>query len=188
MSPLSGPMSEDDDAYVLSAALRVIRNAQLIEPGYAGPFSPVRTDQLSGLLARTGCHVEVFAFQSATVAMTLPRCAGVYPILLNRGAERTDRVFALRHELAHVLAGDVETALYLSDEGFMSAEERVADLFALADLVPGWWIDWVSGDAPQGELGEEVAQAIAEFAEGWTGERAIDRARLRLRLYREWEV
>lgn len=181
-------VNRDDDEYVLSAALRVIASARVIEPGYAGPFSPVRTDQLSELLRRTGCHVEVFPFHSGTVAMTLPRCAGVHPIFLNRSAERTDRVFALRHELAHVLGGDVDGALFLTEEGVMSPGERVADLFALADLVPGWWIDWVSGDAPAAELGAEVAQAIAEFAEGWPAERAIDRAMLRMRLYREGKV
>lgn len=178
----------DDGEHVLAAALRVVRNAQEIEPSYAGPFAPVRTDQLAGLLRRTGCHVEVFHFQSQTVAMTLPRCAGVYPILLNRAAERTDRVFALRHELGHVLAGDVGGALFLTSEGVMSDEERVADLFALADLVPGWWIEWVSTDVPEGEMGDEIAQAVAEFAGDWPAERTIDRARLRLRMYREWGV
>lgn len=175
-----------DDAAVLAAALRALACAHAVEPAYAGPASPLRTDQLARLLSAAGCRVEVFPFLSTTVAMTLPRCAGVHPVFLNRAAERTDRVFALRHELAHVLAGDVEGAVFLTDDGVMSPEERAADLFALADLVPGWWLEWVGENtASPGEMEAEVAGAVAEFAEAWPAERMVDRARLRLRLYEE---
>jgi hypothetical protein len=133
--------------------------------------------------------VEVFPFRSGTVAMALPRCAGVYPILVNRSAERTDRFFALRHELGHVLAGDTEGAVFLADEGYMAAPERAADLFALADLVPGWWIaDVRRGRTPWRAVRAEIAAAVAEYAEGWPDERRVDRAALRLRLFREHGV
>ncbi|HEX8903803.1 MAG TPA: ImmA/IrrE family metallo-endopeptidase, partial [Longimicrobiaceae bacterium] len=131
--------SFDDDA-VLAAARRLVERAGETVGSYAGTLSPARTDQVSNLLGAWGCHVEVFPFKSDTVAMVLPKCAGVYPILINRSAEETDRFFALRHELGHVLAGDVDGPVFLADEGYMSPAERVADLFALADLVPGWWI------------------------------------------------
>jgi hypothetical protein len=130
--------------------------------------------------------VEVFPFQSDTVAMTLPRCAGVYPILLNRSAEETDRFFALRHELGHVLAGDVDGAVFLASEGYMSPAERIADLFALADLVPGWWIGELRrGRTAWGRVKREIALAVATYAEAWPAQRFGDRAELRLRLYRE---
>jgi hypothetical protein len=128
--------------------------------------------------------VEIFPFRSDTVAMTLPRCAGFYPVLVNRSAERTDRFFALRHEVAHVLAGDVEGAVFLAHEGFTDHAERVADLFALADLVPGWWIaELRRGGAPWRELRDEVADAIAAYAEAWPAERLQDRAALRIQLF-----
>jgi hypothetical protein len=174
---------------VAAAAARLVRAARALEGAYAGPCAPLRTDQVSRLLAAAGCHVEVFPFRSSTAAMALPRCAGVYPILVNRSAERTDRFFALRHELGHVLAGDTEGAVFLADEGFMAPPERAADLFALADLVPGWWIaDLRRGRTPWRAVLAEVALAVAEYAEGWPPERLEDRARLRLRLHREQGV
>jgi hypothetical protein len=175
-----------DAALVLPATARVLEEARGLVEAYAGPTSPIRTDQVSLLLARAGCHLEVFPFRSDTVAMTLPRCAGVHPILVNRGAERTDRQFALRHELAHVLAGDTEGPVYLVETGSMTLPERVADLFALSDLVPGWWIaDVRRGPTPWRTVCAEITLAIAEYAESWPAERLADRAGLRLRLFRE---
>lgn len=169
--------------------MRLVRTARHHVGEYAGPTAPLRTDQVSRLLGAAGCHVEVFAFQSSTVAMTLPRCAGVYPIFVNRAAERTDRFFALRHELGHVLAGDTDGAVFLADEGYMAPSERAADLFALADLVPGWWIgDLRRGRTPWRIVRAEIGLAVAEYAEGWPAERRADRAALRLRLFREHGV
>lgn len=182
-------MAKADDGGVLAAALRLVRAARVCEGEYAGATAPMRTDQVSKLLAAAGCHVEVFPFQSSTVAMTLPCCAGVYPIFVNRHAERTDRWFALRHELAHVMAGDTDGAVFLADEGYMAAPERAADLFALADLVPGWWIaETRRGRTPWATVRAEIALAVAEYAEGWPAERLTDRAALRLRLFREHNI
>ena len=118
--------------------------------------------------------------------MVLPRCGGVYPVLINRAAEQTDRFFALRHELGHVLNGDVDGAVFLADEGYMSGAERAADLFALADLVPGWWIAEVRrGRTPWREVKRQIATAVATYAEAWPAQRFGDRAELRLALFRE---
>src|ERR1041384_3771340 len=112
-------MAGSEDEAVLAAVCRLVEQAREVVGFYAGPLSPARTDQVTELLTAAECHVEVFPFQSDTVAMALPRCGGVYPILINRSAEQTDRFFALRHELGHVLAGDVDGAVYLANEGYM---------------------------------------------------------------------
>ncbi len=178
-------MSSDEER-ILSVAARLVEDARGMVADYAGHYAPLRTDQLSALLRGAGCHVEVFPFQSDTIAMTLPRCADAYPVLVNRSAERTDRLFAFRHEIAHVLAGDVEGAVYLSDEGYMAMPERIADLFALADLVPGWWIaDVRKGQTPWRRVKAEIALAVAEYAEAWPPDRLVDRVVLRLKLFRE---
>ena len=182
-------MASSEEQLVVAAAARVIDAARALVEHYAGPLAPVRTDQISALLSRADCHLEVFPFRSDTIAMTLPRCANVYPILVNRSAERIDRQFALRHEIAHVLAGDAEGAVFLTDAGYMTLPERVADLFALADLVPGWWIaDVRKGQTPWRQVRAEITLALAEYAESWPAERLEDRAELRLRLFREREV
>lgn len=179
-------MSNVRDVRVVSVAAWLIAVARRAIQDYAGPRAPLRTDQVAALLAASGCHVEVFPFQSDTVAMTLPRCAGVHPVLVNQDAVRTDRFFALRHEAAHVLAGDLEGAVYLAHEGYCAHAERVADLFALADLVPGWWIAGVRrGRTPWREVRAEVAGAVAAYAESWPAERLQDRAMLRVRLFRD---
>ncbi len=178
--------SSADEELVLAAAARLVDAARGVVEDYAGPYAPLRTDQVSALLRGLGCHVEIFAFLSDTVAMALPRCAEVYPVLVNRNAERTDRLFAFRHEIAHVLAGDVEGAVFLADEGYMALPERIADLFALADLVPGWWIaDVRKGQTPWRRVRAEITLAVAEYAESWTGERLEDRVELRLKLFRD---
>ena len=182
-------MGRSEDEAVLSAARRLVEHAREVVGSYAGSLAPARTDQVSTLMRASGCHVEVFPFQSDTVAMVLPRCEGVYPVLINRAAEQTDRFFALRHELGHVLAGDVDGPVFLADEGYMSGAERAADLFALADLVPGWWIAEVRrGRTPWREVKRQIALAVAQYAEAWPAQRFGDRATLRLRLYREHEL
>jgi hypothetical protein len=179
-------VKSSDEERILAATERLVTAARGVLEDYAGTYAPVRTDQLSELLRGTGCHVEVFAFQSDTIAMTLPRCMDVYPVLVNRSAERTERVFAFRHEVAHVLAGDVEGAVFLADDGYMAVPERIADLFALADLVPGWWIaDVRKGQTPWRRVKAEIALAVAEYAECWPAERLVDRVELRLKLFRE---
>jgi hypothetical protein len=179
-------MASSEDSGVLAAARRLVGCAREVVGSYAGPVAPVRTDQVAELMAAAGCHVEVFPFQSDTVAMVLPRCGGVYLVLINRAAEQTDRFFALRHELGHVLNGDVDGAVFLADEGYMSGAERAADLFALADLVPGWWIaELRRGRTPWREVKRQIAMAVATYAEAWPAQRFGDRAELRLALYRE---
>jgi hypothetical protein len=178
-------MASSEELLVLAATYRAISAARRVVETYAGRSSPVRTDQISALLVSLDCHLEVFPFRSDTVAMTLPRCAGVYTILINRSAERTDRVFAIRHEIAHVVAGECDEAVFLADEGYMSSSERVADLFALSDLVPGWWIETLRrGHTPWRDVREEVVLAISEYAEDWCAERLHDRATLRLAMFR----
>ena len=175
-----------EDLQVLTATERMLAAARTILPDYGAGFLPLRTDQLSELLVRAECHVEIFPFQSDTVAMVLPRCAGVYPILLNREAERTDAQLALRHELAHVLAGDVEGVIFLAAPGYMALPERAADLFALCDLVPAGWIRRMRRDGLRiREISSEVMDAIRGYAEDWDPERLQDRVRLRIALFRK---
>jgi hypothetical protein len=174
-----------EDAEVLAAAERLVETARRIIPDYGAGFIPLRTDQLSRLLVGAECHLEVFSFRSDTVAMVLPRCAGVYPILLNREAERTDALLALRHELGHVLAGDVDGVIFMAASGCMTLPERAADLFALTDLVPAGWIRRMQRDRmPAREVAREVEDAVRGYAEDWDPERLQDRVRLRCALFR----
>lgn len=179
------------DVAVLHHTLSLIDQARYAVESYAGDYAPIRTDQVSELLKRHSCFLKFFPFESDDLAaFVLPAIRGVFPIAVNQYASRTDRQFAIRHELAHVLAGEVDEPTFLSDDSYMSHSERVADLFALADLIPGWllrfmWRDYRSWR----EVLAGVRGAImTECAADWPRDRLEDRARLRLRLYREYGI
>jgi hypothetical protein len=174
------------EGLVIATAARLVAIARGAVDDYAGPGAPVNPDQVRALLAASGCHVEIFPFRSDALGMTLPLCAGVHPVLVNGAAPGIDPCFALLHQVAHVLAGDGSGAVCLAREGYERPAERLADLFALADAVPGRWISRVVGarrswNAARGE----IARCIADLAPAWPVDRLHDRADLRLRLFRE---
>ncbi|MFL5384705.1 MAG: hypothetical protein ACJ8J0_20115 [Longimicrobiaceae bacterium] len=174
------------DTMVIASAARLVAAASGAVDDYAGACAPVSPDQVWVLLAASGCHVEIFPFRSDALGMTLPRCAGVHPVLVNDAAGEIDRGFALRHQVAHVLAEDADGAVCLADEGYGRHPERVADLFALADTVPGWWISRVVRErCSWGAVRGEIARAVAGLVPAWPADRLRDRAELRLRLFRQ---
>ncbi|MDQ3556864.1 MAG: hypothetical protein M3409_08815 [Gemmatimonadota bacterium] len=88
-----------------------------------------------------------------------------------------------------MLAGDTDGAVFLTEAGCTGVAERVADLFALADLLPGRWIEELrAGGVARRGVRAEIAVAITGYAERWTAERLRDRAGFRLRLFRERAV
>lgn len=174
-----------DDLPVLRHAAQLIEEARKIVPWYAGRSSPTPSGHVAELLRHSGCVVEIFPFLSDSTAMVPPPILGVHVIFMDRKAARVDRQFALRHELAHVLARETEF-VFMADADYMGPAERTADLFALADVVPGWWIRQVRGVVRSWKrTRDEVRIAIAGYADGWPPDRLDDRAQLRVSLYKE---
>jgi hypothetical protein len=172
------------DEVVIASAARLVSVARGLADDYAGAAAPVSPDQIRVLLAASGCHVEIFPFRSDALGMTLPFCEGVHPVLVNGDAAGVDRWFALRHQVAHVLAGDTQGAVCLAHEGFHRYPERVADLFALADVVPGWWLQRLVHNCPSwNAVRGAVARRVAEIVPAWPPHRVHDRAELRLRIF-----
>jgi hypothetical protein len=179
--PIDGP--------VIAQAVRLVAAARGVVDDYAGPGAPVSADQLRVLLAANGCHVEIFPFRSDALGMTLPCVAGLHPVLVNGDGTGVDRRFALRHQVAHVLAADTRGSVCLAADGFHDTHERVADLFALADAIPGWWIAKAGhGHESMHQVRDIVARQIAEIARSWPFERVLDRATLRLRLFCDEQI
>jgi hypothetical protein len=175
---------------VLAAAARLVTEARSRVAWYAGAFAPVRTDQVAELLRTAGCVLAVAPLGGGVSGMALPRLQGLVPIVVSDDTSRTARMFVLRHELAHVLAGEVEEPTYLTEDDCMSFSERTADLFALADLVPGWMLtDLRRSRMPWRDVLDEVRYAVRESSsDEWSAERIEDRAALRLRLFREYGI
>lgn len=177
-----------DDELVLGCAIRLIEAAQKSCPRYAAGPAPITTSEIWRLAGSLRCRLDYFPFESDVPAMALPFGDGAL-ICVNSRLDRRDRFYGARHEIGHVLRGDVEGAIFLTDSEYMSEAERACDLFAFADLIPGRWISlmrevfgtWRS-------VLEELRATIATYAEDWPTARVDDRSRLRLRLYRECGV
>lgn len=161
--------------------------------GYADEHSSPCSDlDLEGIARRFGCFLRVAPLQEGVQELALPGIVGPPTITVNRNLPGPARRLALRHGLAHLVAGELEGE-YDSGPRFMSSvhdymalEERRADLFGLVDLVPDrdlaaavrahhspttarWWME----------------SQIQQFAPNWPKDRLEDRARLRWQLYFE---
>ena len=178
-------MTRSEDRAVLEGAAELVRRSWEMVGSPARP--PLRTDQITRLLTRTNTHLEEFRFQSGAVGMAIGWMGGVeHAILIDSAASRADYNFTIRHEIAHVLAGEVSEALFLTADDTMSLSERRADLYAVADLVPGWAIQQMRGKRrPWAHVRLEVLQSFRELTVGWSEERLRDRAGLRVELWRE---
>lgn len=173
-----------EERSVVDATAALVRSAWTML-GEASARPPLRTDQLSRLLVLSRTRLCEYPFRSGTVGMAIPWGADGHVILLDSAASRADYLFTLRHELAHVLAGEVSDTLFLSAADTLSFSERRADLFAVADLVPGWFMRQIrAGRRPWRQIRLEVVQAFRALTDGWSEERLLDRARLRVELYR----
>ena len=180
-------MTSSDDRAVLAGAAELVRRswAMLGE----APRPPLRTDQVTRLLVSTRTHLCEYRFDSSAVGMAIPWGGEEHAILIDSAASRADYDFTIRHELAHVLAGEVNEALFLTAADTMSFSERRADLYAVADLVPGWVIQQLRGKRrPWSHMRLEVLQGFRELTVGWSEERLRDRAGLRVELWRETGV
>lgn len=175
--------SSAESAAVAEAAAALVRHAWALLGDPLRP--PLRSDQLARLLVATRTRLCEYPFRSSTVGMAIPWGAGERAILIDSTASRADYAFTLRHELAHVLADEVSDALYLTAADSMSFSERRADLFAVADLAPAWFVSQLRGARrPWRHVEMEVQRAFRELTVGWSEERLRDRARLRVAMYR----
>ncbi len=180
-------MSSEEQTVVDASAALVRHGWGLL--GEAPPRLPLRTDQLSRLLVLSRTRLCEYPFRSGTVGMTIPWGADEHAILIDSTASRADYAFTVRHELAHVLSGEVSDTLFLSAADTLSFSERRADLFAVADLAPGWFLTQLRGGGrPWSHLRLEVMQAFRALTDGWSEERLRDRACLRVELYRRHSI
>lgn len=180
-------MESSTSEAVLESSRRLIRRAQTVVPTYAaGPgLCGASTRELSALFTFTRTRIKERRMHGLAAGMAVPTVDG-HKIILDPTSTRSDRMFTIRHELGHILADEVQYALFLTAQDTMSFSERRADLFAVADLTPTKWMDWMRGRGrPWKHLTLEVKQAFRELTEGWSEQRLNDRAKLRVELYRK---
>jgi hypothetical protein len=184
MSGRSSEAERTEARLICREVAKLVAAAREIEPDYARRSAAVGSHCIAKLLRDTNCTLTFARLDDDCAGMTLPRVGGLYTVVINRNDQAVDTWVTVRHELAHVLRGDVDEPTFLDGEE-MGWTERLADTFALADVLPAWEIRaWRRGGRPWREVVEAVAQYVSEFAPGWPERRAMDRARLRLTLYR----
>lgn len=176
-----------DDTRLIHETAALVQRAQRLEPRYAHGTSPATTRELATLLRRSTCRVYLLKSRPRAKALTTPPIGGEYAIGIRADLSWSEHAFALRHELGHVLAGDVEEPVRMVDRGYLTQAERYADLFALADLVPTSYLGTLRKiRIPWREIRSDLEQQIVElWGPDWPRARVEDRAGLRLRLYRE---
>jgi hypothetical protein len=174
-----------EDRQVIGSTLDLIALARRTVPRYAMGSSSA---ELSKLFIETRTQLVERRFESTAKGMAYPDGATDHVILVDSACQRSDQVFTIRHEFAHILAGEVQEALYLTAEDTMAFSERRADLFAIVDITPASWMRGNACDR-RGRLRKhaplEVVGCFRMLTDGWSEQRLWDRARLRVTLYRE---
>ena len=176
------------DVAVLEATRRAIAQLGAMGIGYADVFSPLTEDALRDALRRLTVRVRDEPLGRQELEAVSPPVFGRYAMLVSTDLDDARRGFAMRHGMGHVVAGHVTTVNFLGARSdATSPEERVADLFALADVVPFWTLgDLRRARASWRAIADRVAATIRGHTVDWPAERVRDRAGLRVALYREY--
>lgn len=148
---------------------------------YASEWSPLSEITLALLFDRCGIRWRHRPMEGLCEIVWPPIC-GIYVMHIDRDQSSCARRFAMRHGLAHVLAGHVADLAFAHDGRDWSChEETVADLFALLDIIPGYQLDELraAGYEPS-EVERWIYTTIATWTSDWSPERIRDRVTLRL--------
>ncbi len=159
--------------------------------GYADEFfSPISDFDIEVIARRFSCHLVAGELPAGVQEIGIPGYTGLPTIVVSRSLPPPVRRLATRHGLAHLVAGELEgehdsgVRFMSSIHDWTSLEERRADLFALADLIPDRELAAaVATEAsPAGAL-QWMRERVGLFAGDWPEGRIEDRARLRWGLY-----
>lgn len=108
-----------------------------------------------------------------------PPAYGQHQMMISAELGAGPRRFAMRHGLAHVLAG--HNCIAVMNRDWHGAEETAADLFALLDIIPDVQLEELrAGGRGESEIARWCYAEIARWTAGWAAERIADRVELRL--------
>ena len=146
-------------------------------------WSPLSDITLGLLLKRAGIQWRYCALEHIGEIVWPPIC-GIHLLQVNHAQPRRAQRFALRHGLAHVLAGHVSDLTFAHDGRHWSTpEEELADAFAFADLIPVRMIYEAQASGFRGiDLVRWTRAEIRRYCRGWPEERIHDRLQFVLHL------
>lgn len=184
--PRSSAAARDDRA-LLRATVQLVARAQQLHHRYAGSAIPLGSADMRTLLARAACDLHWIEASGPAKAITGFPLYGRFPVGVRSDLKIEERQFALRHELAHILAGDATEPVRMVHRDYLTYPERVADLFALADLFPTpWFLSLRRARVAWKAIRVLVEREIREeYGPDWPWARVDDRTTLRMRLFRE---
>lgn len=152
-------------------------------------WSPLSDITLSLIARRLGTRLTQDDLGDGIQEIGIPGYVGAPVIVVNRAIAPGLRRLALRHGLAHLVAGELEpeqggdVRFMSSIHDHMTLEERRADLFALADLIPDRQLmELQRSGYERSELERWVTCEILRYASSWPSERMEDRCGLRMAL------
>jgi hypothetical protein len=172
---------------VVREVARLVDAAREKEPAYAARrHVPAGTWHVAALARALQCHVSRLPLPPGVEAMVVPPIAGTIGIGVNVNGQ-VDEELQVRHELAHVVADEVGSAVFL-DSDAMGFSERVADTFALADLIRPEELRRIRRGRTLWEALDELDGYVRSWAPGWPDERVRDRSVLRVMLMRTQDI
>jgi len=164
---------------------RLVAACDRLGVAYNSEFSPLSDLTFALLLTRAGVRWRYAPLEGGICEIVWPPIYGVHLMQIDKHLTTAERRFAMRHGLAHVLDGHLRDLAPAADGGHWETyEEAVADLFALADLVPDHQLDTlVRAGAAHQELEASVREVSRQYAPEWPKERLAQRAFLRVEAY-----
>lgn len=175
------------DADVLEAVADAIHNLhERVGIAYAHLFSPLHDDGIRDAMRRLTIHSRGESLGIQDLEAVSPPVFGRYALLFSTDVDSRRQGFAQRHGMGHVVCGHVTEPTYMSDRNdYMLHQERVADLFALADLFPAHMIDSLRDSRSSWRaIRHALTRSIRIHTINWPDHRVGDRCDLRLALYR----
>ncbi len=183
----SGPSVRPSRLALLESARKAVERARRLQVAYADDdWSPLSDITLALLLNRSGIRWKHVPLQGLVEIIWPPLC-GIHVVLGHDYLAPGERRFAARHGLAHVLAGDSQQRMYArSDHDWRKDAEGVADLFAIADLIPDRMIrEALAAGLSPVETERWMQGEIWRYVPSWSPARLEDRAELRMALFQE---
>lgn len=173
-------------AVVEATAAAILALQDRMGIAYAHLFSPLHDDGLRDAMRRLTIYSRGEPLGIRDLEAVSPPVFGRYALLFSTDVDSRRQAFALRHGMGHVVCGHVTEPTYMSERNdYMQHQERVADLFALADLFPAHMIETLrSSRTPWRAIRHALIRSIRHHTINWPEARVDDRADLRLVLYR----
>ena len=177
------------DREVLGTVARAIEQLQARGILYGDIFSPLHTDGLRDVARRLTVNVRYAELGERDLEAVVSPAYGRYVMVVSSDVDEARRSFALRHGLGHVAAGHVTEISFLRSleerNEWNTREERVADLFALADVVPWYMLEELRrARTSWGAIRQWLCRTIRRHTIDWPEDRVHDRATLRIALFR----